>query len=108
MLDNCFLQVVSFNEADCIAQDNPQRPTELLLFKLIATRPIGEPHDINLGDRKEIMRSVVEEQQSDILGERRFRRSANQVHTPTQIFRGKRGLCRQITTHLTKKLINKP
>ena len=84
ILDDCFLQIVSFNETDCIAQDDPQWSAEFLLFELIATRAIGEPNYINLGDRKEIMRSVVEEQQPHILGKHGLGRATDNVHALAQ------------------------
>ena len=52
ILDDNFLQVVPLNVTDRLTENDGQRPAELLLLKLIAARPIGKPHDVDLGGRK--------------------------------------------------------
>ena len=85
ILDDGFLQVVPLNVPDRLAENDGQRPAELLLLELIAARPIGKPHDIDLGGRKKPVWPLIEEQQTDVLRKHRLGRAADDIQALAQV-----------------------
>src|SRR5262249_15465615 len=66
--------------------DHPvERATKGLLTELVAGRPFGEMHDVNLRIREELLRMLVEKHQPDVAREQILIRSVHQIHLPAQL-----------------------
>ena len=92
ILDHGFFQVVTFDVADRLAENDGQRPAKLFLLELIAARPIGKPDHINLGGRKKPVWPLVEEQQTYVLGKHRLGGAADDIQALAQVLNGQ-ALC---------------
>ena len=105
MLEDRLLEIIPLDEAQSIPRDLAERPLEFLLLKAISSLSLGEPDHIDLSDREESFRMLVEEEKPHILGQRSLARSSNDIHLTTEILHGQisRHLG-QLTPHIAQEL----
>ncbi len=104
MFDEGFAEEVALDVIQRITGHLRQRPLEDLFGELGAARSfLGEPYHINLHGREKPVRLGVEHHQSNVEGKRRFVRSSDDAHLPSQLRQRQAcGLFGQIAAHMLK------